>query len=94
MPRFFLHIDNGVQRIEDEEGGELPDNAAARDEALIAARHLWAAAIVDCRDLGEHSFLIADEEGDVIDTVSMDDALPKSLIDRLRLNGCSCKHLR
>lgn len=84
MPRFFIHIDNGAQRIEDEEGSELPDIAAARDEALIAARHLWAAAIVDCRDLAAHSFVIADEQGDVIGMVSMDEALPRSLIERLR----------
>ncbi len=83
MPRYFLHIDDGTQRIEDHEGSELPDLAAARDEALGAARQLWAAAILDQRDIGVRSFSIADGSGTVIDTVRMDTALPRSLLDRL-----------
>jgi len=52
MPRFFLHIDNGTQRIEDEEGSELPNVEAAREEALGSARQLWAAAILKQQDIG------------------------------------------
>ena len=83
MPRFFLHLDDGAQRIEDEEGSELLDLAAARDEALGAARQLWAAAILAERDIGAGCFLIAVDDGRVVDTVDMDKALPSGLIDRL-----------
>lgn len=85
MPRYFLHIDDGTQWIEDQEGSELPDLTAARDEALGAARQLWAAAILDQRDIGIRSLLIADDKGLVIDTVKMDKALPHSLLDRLAM---------
>ena len=84
MPRFFLHIEDGTQRIEDDEGSELPDLATARREALKAARQLWAAAILDNRDIGMRCFLIANADDDVIDTVAMDEALPGGLLSRLR----------
>jgi len=83
MPRFFLHIDDGTQRIEDEEGSELLDLAAAREEARGAARQLWAAAILAGQDIEAHRFIIADYDGRVIETVDMDEALPKRLTGRL-----------
>ncbi|MDQ0840150.1 DUF6894 family protein [Sphingomonas faeni] len=84
MPRFFLHIDDGAQRIEDEEGSDLPDLAAAREEALSAARQLWAAAILRQQDIGARRFLIAGDDGNVTHVVKMDDALPQNLLHRLR----------
>jgi len=84
MPRFFLHIDDGTQRIEDEEGSELPDLAAAHEEALAAARQFWAAAILRQQDIGSRRFVISDDEGTVLDTVEMDEALPRDLRDRLQ----------
>ena len=84
MPRFFLHIDNGFQCIEDEEGSVLPDLAAERNEALTSARQLWAAAILQQRDLGRRRFVISDADGVEIDSVEMDEALPSNLVERLR----------
>jgi len=37
MPRFFFHIRDGATLIEDPDGSELPDLAAAREEAAPAA---------------------------------------------------------
>jgi len=85
MPRFFLHIDDGTQRIEDKEGSELPDLEAAREEALGAARQLWAAAMLTGRDIGTGSFLIANAKDVVIETVEIDDALPDALVQRLKI---------
>lgn len=84
MPRFFLHIDDGTQRIEDEEGSDLPDLAAAREEAFSAARQLWAAAILRQQDIGSRRFVIAGGDANVVEMVEMDDALPRSLLDRLK----------
>lgn len=84
MPRFFLHIDDGTQRIEDEEGSDLPDLAAAREEALSAARQLWAAAILRQQDIGSRRFVIVGGDASVVEMVEMDDALPRSLLDRLK----------
>lgn len=85
MPRFFLHIDDGTQRIEDEEGSDLLDLAAAREEALGAARQLWAAAILAGQDIAARRFDITDGDGNVLDTVDMNEALPENLARRLRL---------
>jgi len=85
MPRFFLHIDDGTQRIEDEEGSELPDLEAAREEALGSARQLWAAAILRQQDIGSRRFLIVSGDGSIVELIEMDDALPRSLLDRLKI---------
>ena len=85
MPRFFLHIDDGTQRIEDDEGSDLLDLAAAREEALGAARQLWAAAILAGQDIAARCFVITDCDGTVMGTVDMDEALPEKLTRRLRL---------
>jgi hypothetical protein len=66
MPRFYLHIDNGHERIEDEEGSELPDFEALREEALASARQLWAAAILKQTDLSHQAFTVTDEGGQEI----------------------------
>ena len=40
MPRFFFHLSFGQRTVPDEEGVELPNRMAARDEALAAVRDL------------------------------------------------------
>jgi uncharacterized protein DUF6894 len=42
MPRFFLHLRDGGQLLEDPEGSELPGLDAARADALAAAREIAA----------------------------------------------------
>jgi hypothetical protein len=79
MPRYFLHIDTGAERIDDEEGSELPDLGAARDEALLAARQQWAAAILAQQDLSAHRFLVTNGSGETVLTVPFIEALPPNL---------------
>lgn len=80
MPRFYMHIEDWPDRIEDLEGSELPDHEAARREVLSAARQLWAAAILDGRDLSGRSFIVTDETGNVVLTMAFKEALPPGLI--------------
>jgi hypothetical protein len=40
MPRYFFHLSFGQRTVPDEEGVELPNRAAARDEALAVVRDL------------------------------------------------------
>jgi hypothetical protein len=40
MPRYFFHLAFGGRLVPDEEGVELPDRSAARDEALAVIRDL------------------------------------------------------
>jgi hypothetical protein len=82
--RFFLHIEDGITRIVDQEGSELPTLADAHQEALACARQLWASAIVECRDLSAQSFVVADEGGQILATLSFLEALPVGLRQRLR----------
>ena len=49
MPRYFFHVRGGVVEADDEEGSELPDAAAAERYAVLAARELLAAAVIEGR---------------------------------------------
>jgi hypothetical protein len=40
MPRYFFHLSFGRRLVADEEGVELPNRSAARDEALAVVREL------------------------------------------------------
>lgn len=42
MPLFFFNIHNGNGLTEDEEGRDLPDDGAARAEALLGIRSILA----------------------------------------------------
>jgi hypothetical protein len=42
MPRYFFHICNGNGFVEDEEGCELPDEAAAHEQAVEGARDVMS----------------------------------------------------
>lgn len=42
MPRYYLHVCDGLGFCEDAEGYDLPDDEAARSEAIRSARSLMA----------------------------------------------------
>jgi len=45
MGRFYFHLQNGDQLLQDPEGTDLPDVDAARQEAILAAREILIGAI-------------------------------------------------
>ena len=47
MPRYYLHICNGVGFVEDTEGQELANVEAARESAIKGARDLIASEVRD-----------------------------------------------
>ena len=66
MPRYFFHLSFGQRVVPDEEGVELPNRSAARDEALAVIRDLanpeiggstrrWASWFLEVAD-GEGGF--------------------------------------
>ncbi len=79
MPRFYFHHRTPLAFITDPDGNELSDIGAALAEALTSARHLWAEAIVACRDMPGESFEITGGDGQLLLTVPFRDALPPSL---------------
>ena len=76
MARYYFHIKDGADLIQDPEGTELATAQDARSQALKSARELWADAIKSGRSLGADAVLIADEHGGLT-FVPMAEALPK-----------------
>jgi hypothetical protein len=76
MARYFFHIRDGTELIQDPEGSELATMEDARSQALKSAGELWADAIKSGRSLGADAVVIADEHGDLT-FVPMAEALPK-----------------
>lgn len=63
MPVFFLHVREGAELIRDPDGGEFADLAAARGEAVRAARSLLGAAVLAGRLPLDHAIVVADADG-------------------------------
>jgi hypothetical protein len=60
MPLYYFHLSFGSRTLSDEEGVDLPNRAAARQEALAVARDL--AARKDPKGLAGWSLQVADHE--------------------------------
>ena len=64
MPQFFFNVING-KSISDEEGSELPDLAAAREEALELIAQIMQDNILEIEQKHrELSVIIRDDAGD------------------------------
>jgi hypothetical protein len=79
MSRFYFHIRLGDEIVIDQEGSDLPDPVAAREEALAAARQILADAIRSGNEATPEAFVIADGEGSELETVPFAMVLPKRL---------------
>jgi hypothetical protein len=63
MLRYYMHMRNGSEFMEDYEGSDHPDIAAVHQEAVDAAREIMADQVRAGRMLGRGKFLIFDEGG-------------------------------
>jgi len=86
MPRYYFHVCNGSGFTEDEEGKELPDEEAARKEAILGLRDIGAGEL----RLGEMnlgSFIeVEDEAHRLVMTVNFSDAVRIANERRQRLS--------
>ena len=75
MPLYFFHVHNDVEAL-DLDGQELPNPAAAREEAVKGARSLMAEAISrgDALVL-HHSVEVADAQGKRLFVVTFGDVV-------------------
>jgi hypothetical protein len=80
MPRYFFHLRNQHETI-DEEGCDFADEEAARREGLASARELLADAIRLGRNFPPEQIVIADASGHEVATISLKDVLPTYLLD-------------
>jgi hypothetical protein len=76
MPRYFLNIRDGFE-IDDPEGMELPDFAAALDEATKSARELLAEGARVGLSHSHWTISVTDEAGKVVATVQFADVVEK-----------------
>lgn len=75
MPRFFFHLRDDMS-VDDEEGQELPDVAAARLRAFKYAVDMSANSILEHQKVNlHHSIEVADETKQVILTVEFGDVI-------------------
>ena len=65
MPHFYFHICNGHGFLEDEEGVDLSDEAAARKQAVEAARDVMTGDLREGR-LDLTSFIEVEDENHVL----------------------------
>lgn len=77
MGRFHFHLIDGGQLMMDDEGSDLPDFAAAQQEAVLAARELLAEAIKAGKRRVPEAFVISDEAGRELGRVALEDVLPR-----------------
>lgn len=75
MPRYYLHICNGIGFVEDTEGQELPNAEAARESAIKGARDLIASEVRD-GVMNLSSFIeVEDENREHLFTLSFSEAV-------------------
>jgi hypothetical protein len=75
MPRYFFHVRGGPVEAEDEEGSELPDATAAERYAIVAARELLAAAVIEGRLPLDERIDINDASGRRLQSLSFGEAV-------------------
>jgi hypothetical protein len=76
MGRFYFHLRAGDELTSDDEGMDLPDLSAAKREAMLTARELLVEAIKSGKQTVPEAFVIADDEGRALDTISLAAVLP------------------
>ncbi len=78
MPRYFLHVREAGDLVEDPDGVDFPDVAAARMEAVAAAREIMAEHIRKGLDVSSWSFEVVDEDGRLIMSVPFSEAVQRA----------------
>ncbi|MCJ2106705.1 hypothetical protein MKK70_15225 [Methylobacterium sp. E-041] len=61
MPRFYLHLRDGDDLVEDPDGSDLPNVEAAKEEARASARYLLAERLREGKLIDGQRFEIVDE---------------------------------
>ncbi|WP_409567443.1 DUF6894 family protein [Methylobacterium sp. J-092] len=65
MPRFYLHLRDGDDLVEDPDGSDLPSVEEAKEEAHASARYLLAERLREGKVIDGQRFEIVDEVGDL-----------------------------
>jgi hypothetical protein len=76
MPRYFFHIKDKANTIRDEEGTELQDLDAVREEAKESARQIMTDKLLLGQLADDEVFVVTDEQGETVLTFAFKDAVP------------------
>jgi hypothetical protein len=79
MAKYYFHFREGDRLVADEDGSDFPDLAAARNEAIQAARDILSQAIRFGTAEVPDALVIADQAGQLLDAVPLISVLPKTL---------------
>ena len=75
MPLYYMHVCNGTGFVEDQEGTELPDLAAAQREAVKGLRDILAADLKE-GEIKMTSFIeVEDEARTLLVTVTAEEVV-------------------
>jgi len=69
MPRFFFHLREGDELVEDLEGQELSDVDTSHSEAVSGAREIVSERIKAGKAIDKHEIQLCDESGAVLEQV-------------------------
>jgi hypothetical protein len=73
MPRYYFHLTNGTQVLDNHKGLDLPGDAAAREDAVVLARGLKHGAAMPGWDWAGWLVVISNEQGRQIDEIPIAD---------------------
>ena len=73
MPRYYFHLTDGKQLLNNHKGIDLAGNAAARADAVNLARDLKRGVVMSGFDWAGWFVAIIDEHGKKVDAVSIVD---------------------
>jgi hypothetical protein len=73
MPRYYFHLTDGKQVLNNHKGVDLPGNAAARDDAVVLARDLKNGASLPGWNWAGWFVRVVNEHGHKLDEVPIAD---------------------
>jgi hypothetical protein len=75
MPRYFFHLTDGKETVNNPEGMDLPGTAAAREEAMVLARDLKHGKVMPGRSWSGWMVSVVDQHGHEVEAVPIADLL-------------------
>jgi hypothetical protein len=73
MPRYYFHITNGQESLDNPKGMDLPGNATARQEAVVLASELRHGKAMAGRSWAGWFVTVVDQHGRQVDSVPIAD---------------------
>ena len=73
MPRYYFHITNGQESLDNPKGMDLPGSATARQEAVVLASELRHGKVMPGQSWEGGFVTVVDQDGRQVDSVPIAD---------------------